>query len=219
MGYTGQPVPTTETALPVGKTNDGKSVLVTFGNNATVVRGNFYFEDGFLGQAHESFVNGAAETRDAILTIEPAVYTTDQLTAQEAPARGDKLYFNATTGKFTLVATAVFAGIVTSGLGTGSTIDFLLAGQGVATVAETEQADGNIGDLSQLTTEAQVSLVAAINEVDANADAAQEDATEALGRVADNVTCAADADATAVRTAVIGVLTALKAAGLMTADA
>jgi hypothetical protein len=131
MAYDGQPVPTTLTSLPVGKTSDGKSVKVEFGNSAAVVRGRFYYEDGFLGQAQESFTNASDATKETILDIEPAVYTTDQLTAGESPARGDRLYFDAGTGLFTVVPTDnLFAGVVVEGKGSGTTIDFLLAPQG-----------------------------------------------------------------------------------------
>lgn len=207
MAYDGQPVPTTLTSLPVGKTSDGKSVLVTFGNSAVVERGKFYYEDGFLGQAQESFTNASDATKDTILAIEPAVYTTDQLTTGESPARGDRLYFDAGTGLFTVVPTDnLFAGVVVEGKGSGTTIDFLLAPQGDVT-ADTDAAalQAQIGDLADLKTTEQTNLVAAVNEV--------------AGRVADNVTCAADADAAAVLTAVRATLAAMKAAGLMAADA
>ena len=72
-----------------------------------------------------------------------------------------------------------------------------------------------IGDLNDLNTTDNQTLVDAINEVVASVDDAQADATEALERIAENVTCAADADTDAIRTALIELLEALEEAGLM----
>jgi hypothetical protein len=150
---------------------------------------------------------GAGETAEAILAIEVAEYETDQIDATKDFDKGDKIYWDASTSKLTTDAKAVFAGVVTAAKDTNNVIWFVLW---PGFVADTSLEV--IGELGELATTDNQTLVDAINEVNTNADAAQADASTALARVAANVTCAE-----AVRTALIALLGALETAGLMKA--
>jgi predicted RecA/RadA family phage recombinase len=192
------------------KVSDGKSVRVTVPGNTTVEQGAFVLLDGFLGLAVQKVVTGAGETKSLILNIEPGEYETSQINKTQDFAVGTKIYWDAAKKEFTETPTAVLAGVVTNGKDNDGVIWFRLA-PGIIN----DEAAEAIGAMTTLTTTEKGSLVGAINEVNANADAAQADATAALARVAANVTCADDADADAVRTALRELLAALETAGLM----
>lgn len=195
------------------KVSDGKSVRVSVPENTTVEQGAFVLLDGFLGLAAQKVVTGAGETKNLVLNIEPGEYETSQIDATQDFAVGTKIYWDSTTKKFTETPTAVLAGVVTNAKDAGGVIWFRVA-PGIIN----DEAATAIGTLTSLTTTAKTNLVAAVNEVDTAAAAAQADATTALGRVAANVACAEDASAEAVRTALRALLAALEAAGLMAAE-
>lgn len=195
------------------KVSEGQSVRVTVPENTTVEQGAFVLLDGFLGLAAQKVVTGAGETKNLVLNIEPGEYETSQIDATQDFAVGTKIYWDSTAKKFTETPTAVLAGVVTLAKDAGGVIWFRVA-PGIIN----DEAAEAIGTLTSLTTTAKTNLVAAVNEVDTAAAAAQADATTALGRVAANVACAEDANAEAVRTALRALLTALQAAGLMAAE-
>ena len=195
------------------KVSDGMSVRVTVPENTTVEQGAFALLDGFLGLAARKVVAGAGETRSLVLNIEPGEYETSQIDKTQNFAVGTKIYWDAAKKAFTETPTAVLAGVVTNAKDAGNVIWFRVA-PGIIN----DEAATAIGTLTSLTTTAKTNLVAAVNEVDAHADAAQTDATAALARVAANVACAEDATAEAVRTALRALLAALQAAGLMAAE-
>ena len=229
MAYTGQPVPTRVHDGGAAKISDGKSVRVSVpANSGDITAGSFAYFGGFLGVAMQSLKDSATAAQDLILQIEVAEYETNQIDATQDFAAGTKIYWNDTTKKFTETQTSVFAGVVTNGKDANNVIWFVLM-PGIIN----DQAADAIGELTDLQTTEKDSVVAAINEVNTNADAANtaigtltELATsaqasvvaainEVAGRVAANVACAADADTEAVRSALIALLAALEAAGLM----
>jgi predicted RecA/RadA family phage recombinase len=195
------------------KVSDGKSVRVSVPENTTVEQGAFALLDGFLGLAAQKVVTGAGETKNLVLNIEPGEYETSQIDATQDFAVGTKIYWDSTAKKFTETPTAVLAGVVTLAKDAGGVIWFRVA-PGIIN----DEAATAIGTMTALTTTAKTNLVAAVNEVDTHADAAQADATAALARVAAKVACAEDANAEAVRTALRALLAALETAGLMAAE-
>ena len=195
------------------KVSDGKSVRVTVPENTTVEQGAFALLDGFLGLAAQKVVTSAGETKNLVLNIEPGEYETSQIDATQDFAVGTKIYWDSTAKKFTETPTAVLAGVVTLAKDAGGVIWFRVA-PGIIN----DEAATAIGTMTALTTTAKTNLVAAVNEVDTHADAAQADATAALARVAAKVACAEDANAEAVRTALRALLAALETAGLMAAE-
>ena len=227
------------------KVSDGKSVRVSVPENTTVEQGAFALLDGFLGLAAQKVVTGAGETKGLVLNIEPGEYETSQIDKSQNFAVGTKIYWDASTKKFTETPTAILAGVVTNAKDAGGVIWFRVAPgiindeaataigtlTSLTTTAKTnlvaavnevdshaDTANAAIGTLAELTTTEKGTAVGAINEVDSHADAAQTDATAALARVAANVACAEDATAEAVRTALRALLAALQAAGLMAAE-
>jgi len=210
MTIKGNPVPTTVHQQGFFKVSDGKSVRVTVPASSEYKAGQLVLIDGFLGFITRDVKTAAGETVEAILAIEVAEYETDQIDATKDFDKGDKIYWDASTSKLTTDAKAVFAGVVTAAKDTNNVIWFVLW---PGFVADTSLEV--IGELGELATTDQTSIVDAVNEVNTNADAAQADASTALARVAANVTCAEDATAEAVRTALIALLGALETAGLM----
>lgn len=210
MAIKGNPVPTTVYQQGYFKVSDGKSVRVTVPASSEYKAGQLVLIDGFLGFITRDVKTAAGETVEAILAIEVAEYETDQIDATKDFDKGDKIYWDASTSKLTTDAKAVFAGVVTAAKDTKNVIWFVLW---PGFVADTSLEV--IGELGELATTNQTSIVDAVNEVNTNADAAQADASTALARVAANVTCAEDATPEAVRTALIALLGALETAGLM----
>lgn len=210
MAIKGNPVPTTVYQQGYFKVSDGKSVRVTVPASSEYKAGQLVLIDGFLGFITRDVKTAAGETAEAILAIEVAEYETDQIDATKDFDKGDKIYWDASTSKLTTDAKAVFAGVVTAAKDTNNVIWFVLW---PGFVADTSLEV--IGELGELATTDKTSIVDAVNEVNTNADAAQADASTALARVAANVTCAEDATAEAVRTALIALLGALETAGLM----
>ena len=210
MAIKGNPVPTTVYQQGYFKVSDGKSVRVTVPASSEYKAGQLVLIDGFLGFITRDVKTAAGETVEAILAIEVAEYETDQIDATKDFDKGDKIYWDASTSKLTTDAKAVFAGVVTAAKDTNNVIWFVLW---PGFVADTSLEV--IGELGELATTDKTSIVDAVNEVNTNADAAQADASTALARVAANVTCAENATAEAVRTALIALLGALETAGLM----
>ena len=161
------------------KVSDGKSVRVTVPENTTVEQGAFALLDGFLGLAAQKVVTGAGETKGLVLNIEPGEYETSQINATQNFAVGTKIYWDSTTKKFTETPTAVLAGVVTNAKDAGGVIWFRVA-PGIIN----DEAATAIGTLTSLTTAAKTNLVAAVNEVDAHADAANA----AIGTLAELTT-------------------------------
>jgi predicted RecA/RadA family phage recombinase len=210
MAYKGQPVPSTTYQKGYFKVSDGKSVEVSVPADSDLKAGQFAYLDGFLGVITRDVKTAANETAKAILIIEVAEYETDQIDDSKTFAKGDKVYWDNTNKRFTTDTTGIFAGVVTNAKDSNGVIWFVLWPGFV-----NETALQAIGDLNDLNTTDHQTLVDAINEVVASVDDAQADATEALERIAENVTCADNADTDAVRTALIELLEALEDAGLM----
>jgi hypothetical protein len=96
------------------KVGNMNSVKVTVPQNTTIVQGEFYLLDGFLGMAVQSLITGAGETADLILNIEPGEYETSQINAADAFAKGAKVYYDSENKRFTTTAAGnSFAGVVT----------------------------------------------------------------------------------------------------------
>jgi hypothetical protein len=236
MSQTGSPITSTTYQQARAKVSDGKSVRVSVpANSGDIAAGQICYFGGFLGFAMTDLTNSATAAQDLILQIGIAEYETDVIDTSKTFAAGTKIYWDDTEKELTETATDVFAGVVTSAKDDNDVIWFILT-PGIVNSAETDV----IGDLTDLDTTDKTSAVDAINEVNTNADAANTaigtltsltttektnlvgainevdaDVTTALARVAANVTCAADAEAAAVRTALIALLTALETAGLM----
>lgn len=214
MTYKGQPVPSTTYNLGAAKVSDGKSVRVSVpANSGEVKLQKFAYFGGFLGVATQNLANDAAKAQDLILQIEVAEYETDQIDKTQDFAAGTKIYWDDTNKEFSETPTAIFAGVVTAAKDANDVIWFVLM-PGIINDAAADV----IGDLTTLTTTEQGTVVGAINEVDASATAAQDDATTALSRVAANVACAEAATAEEVHTAFRALLAALTTAGLMAAE-
>lgn len=196
MAYKGQPVPSTTYQKGYFKVSDGKSVEVSVPANSDLKAGQFAYLDGFLGVITRDVKTAANETAKAILIIEVAEYETDQIDDSKTFAKGDKVYWDNTNKRFTTDTTGIFAGVVTNAKDSNGVIWFVVWPGFV-----NETALQVIGDLNDLNTTDNQTLVDAINEV--------------AGRVAANVTCSDTADTDAIRTALIELLEALKDAGLM----
>lgn len=196
MAYKGQPVPSTTYQKGYFKVSDGKSVEVSVPANSDLKAGQFAYLDGFLGVITRDVKTAANETAKAILIIEVAEYETDQIDDSKTFAKGDKVYWDNTNKRFTTDTTGIFAGVVTNAKDSNGVVWFVLWPGFV-----NETALQVIGDLNDLNTTDNQTLVDAINEV--------------AGRVAANVTCSDTADTDAIRTALIELLEALKDAGLM----
>lgn len=196
MAYKGQPVPSTTYQKGYFKVSDGKSVEVSVPANSDLKAGQFAYLDGFLGVITRDVKTAANETAKAILIIEVAEYETDQIDDSKTFAKGDKVYWDNTNKRFTTDATGIFAGVVTNAKDSNGVIWFVLWPGFV-----NETALQVIGDLDDLNTTDNQTLVDAINEV--------------AGRVAANVTCSDTADTDAIGTALIELLEALTDAGLM----
>jgi len=224
MAYKGQPVPSTTYQKGYFKVSDGKSVEVSVPANSDLKAGQFAYLDGFLGVITRDVKTAANETAKAILIIEVAEYETDQIDDSKTFAKGDKVYWDNTNKRFTTDTTGIFAGVVTNAKDSNGVIWFVLWAGFVNETAlqvigdlndlnttdnqtlvdainEVAETAAGIGDLQDLTTTAKTNVVGAINEV--------------AGRVAANVTCSDTADIDAIRTALIGLLGALEDAGLM----
>jgi hypothetical protein len=239
MAYTGQPVPSTVYNIGYGKISDGKSVKVTVPESTKVEAGKFYLLDGFLGCAVQSVETGAGETAEVVLSIEPAEYETDQTKTNDRASMtvGEDIYWDKNNKYFTLSATDIYAGKITSAADSNGVIWFKLAecpfslddvttlaaqvgslGSLTTTaknsiVAAINEVDGEMGTLASLTTTAKNNVVAAINEVDAKV-------AEKVDPIADveNLSIDDATDLQAVATQLNALLTALTAAGLMAAD-
>jgi len=157
------------------------SVRVTVPENTTVEQGAFALLDGFLGLAAQKVVTGAGETKNLVLNIEPGEYETSQIDATQNFAVGTKIYWDSTAKKFTETPTAVLAGVVTLAKDAGGVIWFRVA-PGIIN----DEAATAIGTMTALTTTAKTNLVAAVNEVDTHADAANA----AIGTLAELTTTA-----------------------------
>lgn len=98
------------------KVSDGKSVVVTVPVSTVITQGNFYLLDGYFGMAVQSMETNAAGKAikangytisaglvpaEVTLDVEPAEYETSQITAADAFAMGDKVYWAAGTGLLT----------------------------------------------------------------------------------------------------------------------
>ena len=213
MAYTGQPVPSSVHNIGYGKISDGKSVKVTVPESTKIEAGKFYLLDGFLGCAMQSVETAAEETAEVVLNIEPAEYETDQTktTDRESMTIGEDIYWDKNNKYFTLSATDIYAGKITSAADENGVIWFKLAERpfsldDVATLA------AQVGTLGNLTTTAKNSIVAAINEV--NAKVAEK--VNPIANV-ENLSVSNATDLQAVATQLNALITALTAAGLMAA--
>jgi hypothetical protein len=238
MAYTGQPVPSTVYNIGYGKVSDGKSVKVTVPGSTKVEAGKFYLLDGFLGCAFQSVETGVGETAEVVLNIEPAEYETDQTKTNDRASMtiGEDIYWDKDNKYFTLSATDIYAGKITSAADENGVIWFKLAerpfslddvttlaaqvgtlGNLTTTaknsiVAAINEVDGEIGTLASLTTTSKNNIVAAINEVNAKV-------AEKVDPIADveNLSVSDATDLKSVATQLNALITALTAAGLMAA--
>ena len=205
MAYTGQPVPSTVYDAARAKISDGKSVRVTVPESTIVEAGKFYLLSGFFGAAMQSVTTGAGETAEAILNIEQAEYETDQTKEADRASMtvGKDIYWDNTEKHFTVTGTTVYVGKVTSKADTNGVIWFKLAERPFVLDDVTALAS-QVGNLVTLTTTAKASLVAALNEVNA--------------KVADNVTLFDSPEVGSAEEKLNALITALTAAGLMSAS-
>lgn len=154
-------VNTTRYSAAYFKVSDGKSVKVNVpANSGEIVAGKFYEFDGFLGIAMQNLANSATDTQELILNIEQAEYETDQIDDTKAFNKGDRVYWDANNKRFTTDATVKFAGVVTSKKDANNVIWFILR-PGVID----DTALAAIGDLADLETNNNATLVAGVNEV------------------------------------------------------
>lgn len=160
MAYKGQPVPSTTYQKGYFKVSDGKSVEVSVPANSDLKAGQFAYLDGFLGVITRDVKTAANETAKAILIIEVAEYETDQIDDSKTFAKGDKVYWDNTNKRFTTDTTGIFAGVVTNAKDSNGVIWFVLWPGFV-----NETALQVIGDLNDLNTTDNQTLVDAINEV------------------------------------------------------
>lgn len=213
MAYVGQPVPSTVYNIGYGKISDGKSVKVTVPESTKVEAGKFYLLDGFLGCAFQSVETGAGETAEVVLNIEPAEYETDQTKTGDRASMtvGKDIYWDKSNKYFTLSATDIYAGKITSAADENGVIWFKLAERPFSLDDVTTLA-AQVGTLGDLTTTAKNSIVAAINEVNAKV-------AEKVNPIADveNLSVSDATDLQAVATKLNALITALTAAGLMAA--
>ena len=167
MAYVGQPVPSTVSNVNTAKVSDGKSVRVTVPGNTVIEAGKFYLLDGFLGCAFQSVTTGEEETAEVILNIEQAEFETDQTKEADRASMtvGKDIYWDKNNKYFTLSATDIYAGKITSAEDSNGVIWFKLAERPFSLDNVTTLAD-QVGTLGDLTTTAKNSIVAAINEVD-----------------------------------------------------
>jgi len=108
------------------KVGNARSVRVTVPESTTIVQGNFYYLDGFLGMATKSITTGAGETKDLILDIEPGEVETSQINTSDAFAKASKVYYDTTNKRFTNTASGNrFAGIVTQAKDANNVIWFV----------------------------------------------------------------------------------------------
>ena len=212
MAYVGQPVPSTVVNINAAKVSDGKSVRVTVPENTTIEAGKFYLLDGFLGAAFQSVETGAGETAEVILNIEPAEYETDQTKTNDRASMtvGEDIYWDKNNKYFTLSATDIYAGKITSAADSNGVIWFKLAERPFSLDNVTTLA-AQVGTLDDLTTTAKNSIVAAINEIDAKV---AEKVAEKVDPIADveNLSIDNATDLRAVATQLNALITALTAA-------
>ena len=213
MAYVGQPVPSTVVNINAAKVSDGKSVRVTVPQNTVIEAGKFYLLDGFLGCAFQSVTTGVGETAEVILNIEPAEYETDQTKTNDRASMtvGEDIYWDKSNKYFTLSATDIYAGKITSAADENGVIWFKLAERPFSLDDVTTLA-AQVGTLGDLTTTAKNSIVAAINEV--NAKAAEK--VNPIANV-ENLSVSDATDLQSVATKLNSLITALTAAGLMAA--
>lgn len=213
MSYVGQPVPSTAVNINAAKVSDGKSVRVTVPENTTIEAGKFYLLDGFLGCAFQSVTTGAGEIAEVVLNIEPAEYETDQTKTNDRASMtvGEDIYWDKSNKYFTLSATDIYAGKITSAADENGVIWFKLAERPFSLDDVTTLA-AQVGTLGDLTTTAKNSIVAAINEVNAKV-------AEKVDPIADveNLSVSDATDLQSVATKLNSLITALTAAGLMAA--
>jgi len=213
MSYVGQPIPSTVVNINAAKISDGKSVRVTVPENTVIEAGKFYLLDGFLGCAFQSVTTGDGETAEVILNIEPAEYETDQTKTNDRASMtvGEDIYWDKNNKYFTLSATDIYAGKITSAADSNGVIWFKLAERPFSLDDVTTLA-AQVGTLGDLTTTAKNSIVAAVNEVNAKA-------AEKVDPIADveNLSVSDATDLQTVATQLNALITALTAAGLMAA--
>lgn len=81
--------------------SDGKAVKCTVPISTTIVAGNFYELDGFVGMAMEALVTDGSTTSEVTLEVALYEYETSQITVADAFDKGDDVFWDATTDLFT----------------------------------------------------------------------------------------------------------------------
>lgn len=218
MAYTGQPVPSTVYNAARAKISDGKSVRVKVPKSTTVEAGKFYLLDGFLGVAMQSVTTKANETAEVILNIEPAEYETDQTKEADRATMtvGKDVYWDKNNKYFTLTATDIYAGKVTSDADTKNGVIWFKLAERPYALDDVTTLAADVGDLTDLKTTNKTSIVEAINEV---VDSIGDLKAENVSKIDDveELSVSDAAGLQAVATALNGLIDALVNAGLMKA--
>jgi len=95
------------------KVSNERSVKVSVPANTTIEAGDFVYLGGFLGMALSSVKTGAGETSEVVLEISSGVYEIEDSKIEGTLTKGEKVYFNPETGKFTNSSTdTILAGVV-----------------------------------------------------------------------------------------------------------
>lgn len=84
--------------------SEGQSVVVSVPQSTTIVAGNFYDLDGFLGFAFDSVETGVGETGAVALGMDLAEFETSQILASDAFAKGDDVFWDDDNNRFTTQA-------------------------------------------------------------------------------------------------------------------
>jgi hypothetical protein len=96
------------------KVSEPNGIRVNVPENTTITQGEFYLLDGVLGMALQSVTTKAGETGSVILQAEPGEYETDQINADDAFGKDDKVYYDTVNKRFTTNPVGNrFCGVVT----------------------------------------------------------------------------------------------------------
>lgn len=146
--------------------SNGRSVRVAVPVSTTIVGGNFYLLDGFLGMADFSIITDsegkvtsikgqtvtglaglAGIAAEVVLKIDIGEYETSQIDTSDSFAKGDKVYYDETNHRFTTVATdGKFCGVVTVAKDSGNVIWFIF----IPSLDDTALIDGLTATVTEL---------------------------------------------------------------------
>lgn len=100
---------------------DLRSVRVTIPISTTLLAGECFYVAPYLGVAMEDVTNDGATTQEIALAVGELLVATTKLTSGQTFAKGTKVYWDASTQKFTETPTAIPAGYVYKAKGTETT--------------------------------------------------------------------------------------------------